>query len=90
MQYVLFTNRLGKTHKMWSKKEGNLFVPYKQDDIYAKRDPEDDLYDATKYQEYKMWDNKKFSTKDESDEAILKYVDLGLKAGIFKSKEVKE
>ena len=75
---------------MWSKKEGNLFVPYKQDDIYAKRDPEDDLYDATKYQEYKMWDNKKFSTKDESDEAILKYVDLGLKAGIFKRKEVKE
>lgn len=90
MQYVLFTNRLGKTHKMWSKKEGNLFVPYKQDDIYAKRDVEDELYYATKYQEYKMWANKKFSTKDESDEAILKYVDLGLKAGIFTSKEIKE
>lgn len=90
MQYVLFTNKLGQVHKMWSKKEGNFFVVYKQDDIYAKRDPEDDFYDATKYQEYKMWSNKKFSTKDESDEAILKYVDLGLKAGIFKSKEVKE
>lgn len=90
MQYVLFTNKLGQVHKMWSKKEGNFFIVYKQDDIYAKRDPEDDFYDATKYQEYKMWSNKKFSTKDESDEAILKYVDLGLKAGIFKSKEVKE
>lgn len=90
MQYVLFTNKLGQVHKMWSKKEGNFFIVYKQDDIYAKRDPEDDFYDATKYQEYKMWSNKKFSTKDESDEAVLKYVDLGLKAGIFKSKEVKE
>lgn len=90
MQYITFTNKLGQVHKMWSKKEGNFFIVYKQDDIYAKRDVEDDLYDATKYQEYKMWSNKKFSTKDESDEAILKYVDLGLKAGIFKSKEVKE
>lgn len=90
MQYVLFTNKLGQVHKMWSKKEGNFFIVYKQDDIYAKRDVEDDLYDASKYQEYKMWSNKKFSTKDESDETILKYVDLGLKAGIFKSKEVKE
>lgn len=90
MQYVLFTNKLGQVHKMWSKKEGNFFIVYKQDDIYAKRDVEDDLYDATKYQEYKMWANKKFSTKEEADEAIIRYVDSGLKAGIFKSKEVKE
>lgn len=74
MQYVTFTNAAGIEHKAWARKEGDLFVCMKLED--ASSTPE------------RLWPQKSFSNQIEADEAILKYVNQGLKAGIFKSKRV--
>lgn len=74
MQYVTFTNAAGIEHKAWARKEGNNFICMKLEDASAT--PE------------QMWPHKTFATQVEADEAILKYVNQGIKAGIFKSKRV--
>lgn len=88
MQYTLFTNKAGQVHKMWVEKDGDSFVAYKKDDIYKKIDP--DSEDIQPPKEYKMWTNRKFLSREEVENMIEKYVDIGMKAGVFVSKEVKE
>lgn len=74
MQYVTFINKAGIEHKAWARKEGDKFVCMKLEDLSST--PEN------------MWPQKIFNTQVEADEAILKYVNAGLKAGIFVSKRV--
>lgn len=76
---------------MWSEKVGNLFKCYRKDNINDSfEDAEDEDYEAMCHKEYIMWDDKKFLKKEDADLAILKYVDLGIKAGIYTNKEVIE
>ena len=91
MKYILFTNNVNKTHKMWSEKVGNSFKCYRKDNINDSfENSEDEDFEVLNHKEYTMWDNKKFLTKEDADLAIIKYVDLGIKAGIYMNKEVIE
>lgn len=90
MNYIQFTNRLGQSHKMWSEKEGNYFICFKQDDVYHIKNEEDELYDENKYKPYKMWDGRKYSSKEEADGAIMRFVEAGIRAKVFTSKEIVE
>lgn len=74
MQYVTFINAAGIEHKAWARKEDDNFICMKLED--ASSQPE------------RLWPQKSFNNQIEADEAILKYVNAGLKAGIFVSKRV--
>lgn len=74
MEYVTFTNVAGIEHKAWSRKDGDVYVCMKLES--SPSEPE------------RMWEYRTYSTKEQADEAILKYVNAGLKAGIFVSKGV--
>lgn len=74
MRYVTFINKAGIEHKAWARQDGDKFICVKLED--ASSQPE------------RLWPQKVFNTKEEADIAILKYVDSGIKANIFKSKRV--
>ena len=74
MQYVTFINKAGIEHKAWARQDGDKFICMKLEDLSST--PEN------------MWPQKIFNTQVEADEAILKYVNACLKAGIFVSKRL--
>ena len=88
MQYITFVNKLGQVHKMWSSKEGNYFICYRKDDVEAKPSIFEQEEGIDSHKEYKMWPTKKFINKDEADSFIVRYVDQGIKAGIFRDKKI--
>ena len=74
LEYVTFTNVAGVEHKAWSRKDGDVYVCMKLES--SSSEPE------------RMWEHRTYSTKEQADEAILKYVESGIKAKIFVSKMV--
>lgn len=88
MQYVTFANRLGQVHKMWSSKEGDYFICYKKDNIEAKPSIFEQEEGIDSRKEYKMWPTKRFTDKDEADNFIIRYVDQGIKAGVFRDRKI--
>lgn len=86
MNYITVTNKLGHTHKLWVVKENNSFTCYRTDCIDIKPDPE--FEDVTSSKEYKIWPQKKFESREAAENSLLKYVDAGIKAGIFKNKNI--
>lgn len=74
MEYVTFTNAAGIEHKAWARKDGDNFICLKLED--ASSQPE------------RLWPQKVFTNKEEADDAILKYVEIGIKAKVFKNKRV--
>ena len=75
MEYITFINKIGIEHKAWACKEGNNFICFKSETISSQ--PE------------RLWPQKTFANKEEADNAILKYIESGIKARIFRSKEIK-
>ena len=88
MQYITFVNKLGQVHKMWSSLEGVFFICYRKDDVEAKPSIFEQEEGIDSCKEYKMWPTKKFTNKDEADGFIVRYVDQGIKAGIFRDKKI--